>query len=209
MQYGFTTRQRNIIFGENDWNQLAVYSFDDFVDKITPTLQSGSNNNFLSIDQIISGEKLPDIAEEFGESPDRFNSTVNFQNFLLHVLRVQTRKDEVALDDKRLIDLFKGQMPRNKNLQIGFVKEFIYNLLRCKFLFDKYVIKREFTANTDRWILKSLRWYSSGRNKITGQYINTFGADDGESYDSDNRKLIMLLSMFHTSISSMSYKYLG
>ena len=92
-------------------------------------------------------------------------------------------------------------------MQLEFVKEFIYNLLKCKFLFDKYVIKREFTANTDRWSLKSLKWYSVGKVKNGVKYTNTFGEEQNESFDSDNRKALMLLSMFHVSIPSMSYKY--
>ncbi len=145
-------------------------------------------------------------AEESDDSPDKFNSVVNFQNFLLHVLRVQTAKDEVALDDKRLIDIFEKELPAKEDARVEFVKEFIYNLLKCKFLFDKYIIKREFTANTDRWSLKSLKWYSSGK-KNGVKYTNTFGEEQNDSFDSDNRKVLMLLSMFHVSIPSMSYKY--
>ncbi|MBK7573358.1 MAG: DUF262 domain-containing protein [Bacteroidetes bacterium] len=206
VQYGFTVEQRQLVFTTNDWNNLIVYSFDDFVEKISPSLQFG-NADSLGIDKIISGDIQSSKKTESEDSPDRFNAVVNFQNFLLHVLRVQIAKDEVALDDKRLIDIFKKQLPADKEKRILFVKEFIYNLLRCKLLFDKYIIKREFTANTDRWSLKSLKWYSSGKTKNGVKYVNSFGTEEGESFDSDNRKVLMLLSMFHTSIPSMSYKY--
>jgi len=207
VQYGFTTEQRHLIFGENNWNTVSVYDFDELVKKISPTLINDFNSVEQSIDEIISGNSILHKEEESDENPERFNSVVNFQNFLLHVLRVQIAKDEVALDDKRLIDIFEKQLPPKESERIQFVKEFIYNLLRCKFLFDKYVIKREFTANTDRWSLKSLKWYSVGKVKNGVKYTNTFGDEQNDSFDSDNRKTLMLLSMFHVSIPSMSYKY--
>ena len=44
------------------------------------------------------------------EKPERFNSIINFPNFLLHVLQIwlsQTNRNEkVAVDDKQLIDKF-------------------------------------------------------------------------------------------------------
>jgi hypothetical protein len=205
VQYGFTTEQRHLIFGQNNWNTISVYDFDDFVNKLNPTLLNDTNSVKQSIDEIIKANAVPYKEEENDDNPERFNSIVNFQNFLLHVLRVQTAKDEVALDDKRLIDIFDKELKNSGEMQLKFVKEFIYNLLKCKFLFDKYVIKREFTANTDRWSLKSLKWYSVGKVKNGVKYTNTFGEED--SFDSDNRKVLMLLSMFHVSIPSMSYKY--
>jgi hypothetical protein len=90
---------------------------------------------------------------------------------------------------------------------VEFVKEFIFNLLKCKFMFDKFIIKREFTANTDRWSLKSLKWYNHGKINNGAKYTNTFGDEQNESFESDNRKILTLLSMFHVSMPSMSYKY--
>ncbi len=207
VQYGFTVTQRHIIFGNNDWNNLSIYSFDDFVEKINHTIYNENVEKVLEIDDIINRNIQHEKKAESEESPDRFNAVINFPNFLLHVLRVQTAEDEVALDDKRLIDIFKSQLPKEQENRIQFVKDFIYNLLRCKVLFDKYIIKREFTSNTDRWSLMSLKWYSSGKTKNGVKYVNTFGFDEGEVFDSDNRRVLMLLSMFHTSIPSMSYKY--
>ncbi|MDP3146522.1 MAG: HNH endonuclease family protein [Bacteroidota bacterium] len=207
VQYGFSVDQRHVVFGEADWNSLIVYDFDDLISKLGNTL-TNSNAIESGIDDILLNQLQIEKKEDEEETPDRFNSVVNFQNFLLHVLRVQLKKDEVALDDKRLIELFELQMqPLNELAKVDFVKEFIYNLLKSKFLFDKYVIKRDFTANTDRWSLKCLKWYRSGKTKNGVKYINTFGEESSESFDSDNRRILMLLSMFHVSIPSMSYKY--
>lgn len=207
VQYGFTVEQRHLVFGQNNWNVVDVSDFDDFVNKIKPTLQNDTNTIEQSIGEILNSNAILHKEDESDDSPERFNSVINFQNFLLHVLRVQTAKDEVALDDKRLIELFDKELPTIESERINFVKDFIYNLLKCKFLFDKYVIKREFTANTDRWSLKNLKWYSVGKTKNGVKYTNTFGEENNESFDSDNRKILMLLSMFHVSIPSMSYKH--
>jgi hypothetical protein len=207
VQYGFTPDQRHLIFGDKDWNTLTVYSFDELVGRIKNTLSNDENTQDASIDDILNEKPAAVKTDESEESPDRFNSVVNFQNFLLHVLRVQLGKDEVALDDKRLLKLFYDEMPESGPQRIVFVKEFIYNLLKCKFLFDKYVIKREFTANTDRWGLKSLKWYNAANVKNGVKYLNTYGDENNDSYDSDNRRILMLLSMFHVSIPSMVYKY--
>ncbi len=207
VQYGFSVEQRHVIFGNNDWNNLALYSFDELLERLNQTLDSNTTTE-SNIDDILQGFTDDTRTEVIDDSPDRFNSVINFQNFLLHVLRVQIKKDDIALDDKRLIDIFEKEMhSKSEKENIEFVKEFIYNLLKAKFLFDKYVIKREFTANTDRWSLKSLKWYSSGKTKNGVKYVNTFGDESNESFDSDNRRILMLLSMFHVSIPSMSYKY--
>jgi len=207
VQYGFSVEQRHVIFGANDWNNLSLYNFDEFVNKLGHTLSNDSTNTKLTIDEILQQPTIALKKDETEDAPDRFNSVVNFQNFLLHVLRVQIGEDIVALDDKRLIELFERELPKQKDERMEFVKEYIYNLLKCKFLFDKYVIKREFTANTDRWSLKSLKRTTSGKVKNNVTYVNTFGDEQNDSFDSDNRRALMLLSMFHVSIPSMSYKY--
>jgi len=84
-----------------------------------------------------------------------------------------------------------------------FVKQFGYNLLKGKFYFDKYIIKREFVKGTDHWSLKRLKWYEG--NRVS--YVNTFDADDAESNEGINREILMLLSMFHVSNPTLVYKH--
>ncbi|MDB5152301.1 MAG: hypothetical protein JWR54_1052 [Mucilaginibacter sp.] len=202
VQYGFSAVQRQLIFGNDHWNRLDIFDFNEFVFQIAPTLKQTGGTNRLSIDEIIAAKSFATKKENVEENPDRFNTVVNFPNFLLHVLRIQMKSESVALDDKRLLDLFKAVLKKQEDKR-KFVQAFIYNLLKSKFLFDKYIIKREFTAGTDRWSLKSLRWYAKGR----GGYINSFNEEQGDSMDSDNRRLLMLLATFHVSIPSMPYKY--
>jgi len=214
VQYEFSTNQRHLLFGKEDWNELVVESFDDLVTKISvyneyaPNIPDYQQEEIsLDIDQIILLPAIDVKRTNNDDLPDRFNSVVNFQNFLLHVLKIQTDKEDVALDDKRLLGIFELCIPSDSEGKEAFVKQYIYNLLKCKFLFDKYIIKREFIANTHRWVLKSLKWYTSGNVKNAAKYVNTFGEEQYESFENENRRIMMLLSMFHVSIPSMSYKY--
>lgn len=196
IHYGFTTQQRDAIFGRKDWNQLLPGSFKEVAQHLKSTKEDSIN---LRFEEVLEGKTLKIDVKEDEENPDRFNSVINFQNFLLHVLRVQTKKD-IPLDDKRLIDIFEEEI-KSSHDKVKFVKEFAYGLLRTKFLFDKYVIKREFIAGDDRWSLKRLKWYDG--NKVS--YVNTFG-DEGKE-EKKNRTILMLQSMFHVSTPTMVYKH--
>jgi len=206
VQYGFTIEQRHIIFGLNDWNKFEHKSFDDLKLKLDEQLNFALEiDEQLFIDEIIAGKTFKSVYQETDESPDRFTSVVNFQNFLLHVLRIQTRED-IPLDDKRLLSVF---LDKKLNLlhsdidKISFVKTFSFNLLKSKFLFDKYIIKREFIGGIDKWSLKRLKWYD--KNKVS--YVNSFGLEYNDHELDENRNLLMLLAMFHVSTPTMVYKY--
>ena len=103
-QYGFSTIERNKIFG-NKWDTLnsidVVFSIRQ--ERETPTYAEENKkieDLIASIDSISVQEKDNDDGGE-----QRFNTIINFPNFLLHVLRVQTGED-VPLDDKRLLESF-------------------------------------------------------------------------------------------------------
>ncbi len=199
VQYGFSVSERNLIFGNNDWNKIEATSFDDLTSKLTNN--QASENQKLSAFDILKGQKsFQNKNEQDNENPDRFNSVINFPNFLLHVLRVQQRKN-IPLDDKRLLDTFDEVLKNETNKEI-FVKTFAFNLLKCKFLFDNYVIKREFLNGTDNWSLKRLKWYSG--NKVS--YINSFGVEENND-DANNKTILMLLAMFHVSTPTLVYKH--
>lgn len=199
VQYGFSVSERNLIFGNNDWNKIEATSFDDLSSKLTNN--QASENQKLSAFDILKGQKFfQNKNEQDNENPDRFNSVINFPNFLLHVLRVQQKKD-IPLDDKRLLDTFDEVLKNETNKEI-FVKTFAFNLLKCKFLFDNYVIKREFLNGTDNWSLKRLKWYSG--NKVS--YINSFGVEENND-DANNKTILMLLAMCHVSTPTLVYKH--
>lgn len=204
VQMGFPKHQRERIFGAKDWNQLIPSNFDELGEILRSSSELGPDKA-LSLRQLIvrtekiAADKTGDSASK-DEAPERFTSVINFANFLLQVLRASTGED-IPLDDKRLITVFEENLLRKRDAK-GQVKEFIYNLLKGKYLFDQYVLKREFTANDDRWSLKRLKWQSSNDSN---DYINTFGAEDAES--NLNQRALMLLSALHVSTPTMVYKH--
>lgn len=202
VQYGFSVAQRNEIFGINDWNKLLEK--DDVYSKLQLSTTNQVAEEKLTISQLLekSAKQVIDNSSTTDESPDRFNTIVNFSNFLLHILTIQTKSQEVKLDDKRLLEFFEPFL-KDENNKKEFVKQFGYNLLKGKFFFDKYIIKREFAKGTDHWSLKRLKWYEG--NKVS--YVNTFDIDNAETNEGINREILMLLSMFHTSSPTLVYKH--
>jgi hypothetical protein len=184
VQLSFDTKPRNTLFS-NQWNKSA----ENFVSLSNLFEQKQSEDKLVTFEDIINNPQYRHTAEEAAtnESDGTFNSVINFSNFLLHVLRITTKQD-VPLDDKRLLDTFASYKPDPKY--------FVMALLKCRLLFDKYILKRE---NDEDWSLKSLKKYNN--EKVTFSYVNSF---DNEAH---NKQLIMLLSMFHVSFPTLVYKH--
>lgn len=196
VQYGFSTIERNMLFG-NDWNTLNAKDVIFSIGKEKKILNHTEENK--TIEDLITSIDIPSIQEEDNDEggEQRFNTIINFPNFLLQVLRVQTGED-VPLDDKRLLESFaKYGKKSNTKYDSEFVKAFLYNLLKAKYLFDRYVLKREFYGGSDHWSLKELVLSNDGQNK--GYYKDTF--------EDKNREILMLLSMFHVSTPTLVYKH--
>ena len=221
VQAGFSLEQRNAVFGAKDWCSLSAKSFDDLVTKLNPTQKSGgaeykADPDFQSptLSEIINSSIAPDDKEKEKneDAPQRFNSVINFPNFLLQVLRIylnalkcgssSTSIVEVPLDDKRLLGIFQEHLLQGDQNNVERVKRFAFALLRCKYLYDHYVIKREFIKDKDGWSLKRYKWNDSNK---AASYVNTFGAEEESS--AENRTVLMLLAAFHVSTPSQAYKH--
>jgi len=163
VQYGFSSELRHLIFGTNDWNNLTIANFDQLCDKLKDSIKIKSGEVNKSITEIISSSGSFEIKIE-EEKIDRFTSVINFPNFLLHVLRIQQQNSAIALDDKRLLKLFKDEL-KNSPDKFDFVKLFAFNLLRYRFLFDQYIIKRAIVSGNERWIMKKLAWSNGNKPK--------------------------------------------
>ena len=199
VQYGFNPQERHKLFGRNDWGRFEPENFDELVeclDKIND--QSKAVSLFEIIHESKNSTNKSHVEKE--DIPDRFNSVINFSNFLLHVLRVHTG-DDVSLDDKQLLDQFDVHLLDNED-PIDAIKNYVFALLNCKYLFDQCVIKREYSQGKDAWSLKRLKWY----NEKSTSFINRFDEyEDG--YDGINRQILMLLSAFHVSTPTLVYKH--
>ena len=207
VQMGFTPGQRGSIFGEKNWGQFELADFDSLRAALHSTQEvAAQQDNRLTLDQIIAKAPVAAKQDEPSEdSPERFNTIINFPNFLLHVLRVDIQAD-IPLDDKRLLDTFEEYVLKQPD-PVAAVKRFTFSLLRCKYLFDQYVIKREFIKGADGWSLKRFKWNEGGERSRAGRgsYVNTFGEEDGN--EGINRRILMLLSAFHVSTPTLVYKH--
>ena len=155
----------------------------------------------------------------------RFESVVEFPFFLLHVLKVMigihgiTSVDGISpvvpelLDDKKLVDIFSNVI-RNGIAATGriadhkaqFSRDFAVCLLRTRFLFDKFIIKREY-GNDDsegEWSLKSL--YVSGRESRKKPYYRNSRFVRSREWNSTNnwrtKTNIMIQSALRVSFTS-------
>lgn len=212
VQYGFSTTQRDVIFGK-DWGDFvpenASSLLEIFSKNVESQEQTNSESNFQSISEML--KKVPERIRNKDtkeEKPERFNSIINFPNFLLQVLQIwlsQTNRNEkVALDDKQLIDQFekyillKGQGNQEHERVIKNVKGFMFTLLKCKFIFDQYIVKRDYSTDHDDWSIKRLKRY-----KDSSSYVNTLDGDSSEI----TQKILLLMTAFHVSTPTLSYKY--
>ena len=212
VQYGFSTIYRDVIFGK-DWGDFvpenASSLLEIFSKNVESQEQTNSKSNFQSISEML--KKVPERIKNKDtkeEKPERFNSIINFPNFLLQVLQIwlsQTNRNEkVALDDKQLIDQFekyillKGQGNPEHERVIENVKGFMFTLLKCKFIFDQYIVKRDYSTDHDDWSIKRLKRY-----KDSSSYVNTLDGDSSEI----TQKILLLMTAFHVSTPTLSYKY--
>lgn len=209
IQYGFDSNERGQIFKEQ--TDLQVDSFDDLkkiLGKEKGDEKGGEDEKTLE-GLLTDGTVADKYIKEEEKEDARFNTIINFSNFLLQVLRIQVYNeddfneiDTVPLDDKRLLKTF-NQFLKGKAATNDFVKTFGYNLLHIKYLFDKYIIKRELAK--DEWSLKRLKYNPQSK---TLSYVNTFGIEeDAHGIKSLNKQILMLLSMFHVSTPTLVYKY--
>lgn len=179
----------------------------------------------LSLDQILAPGFSCDAPDGQTDGYDRvrFESIIEFPYFLLHVLKVFVRVKNVQLaegiglrdliDDKRLTDEFKKVMDagsyegrRIKDDPGRFAEDFIFCLLKCRYLFDKYIVKREYAneASDGEWSLKELKASGQGGRK-NAYYRNTRIAAKGEwntTSDIRNKKNLMLQSALRVSYTS-------
>ena len=160
-----------------------------------------------------------------GDIRVRFESVIEFPYFLLHTLKVfvalygiehenaNSKITDELLDDKKLIDAFNrvfshgvtedGKISDNKE---EFSRRFIICLLRTRFLFDKYIIKREYANDsTDgEWSLKSL--YVSGQQSKKKPYYRNSKFTKSREWASTNdwrtKTNIMIQSALRVSYTS-------
>ncbi|HBA5783515.1 TPA: DUF262 domain-containing protein [Escherichia coli] len=210
------TSLRNKVFGD-EWSWLEVTSFASLMESRP---QSGINSSrqssegvSLSLDEALSkyAKEIESNSTE-DEGNERFRSTIEFPAFLLHVLRIMKGdevEDEGQLDDKRLINSFDDAVNNVPDAKADWVRNFTFMLLKCRNLFDGFILKRQFTANIGDdgdWSLQRLKKGCADK-KPTPTYIHVFSASNGNleedgGADPHTRDVLLLQSMLRITYTS-------
>jgi len=204
----FSSNERKTLFGEN--LDKCPEGFDAIKKALVPANQSDgdSSEDTSKQDQESGDKKLLDALLEAAlskpidegkgkeEYEEPYSSIIKFPNFLLHVLRLIKKEEQPlpALDDKQLLPVFFKDAAQ-KELYVD-AKCFAHALLKCRFLFDRYVIK---SHSKGRWTLRSFGYYEDKNKKRTLTENNTF-----QNHNKDN---VMIQAMFHVSYPTQNYKY--
>lgn len=207
VQMHFNKQQRGLLFG-GDWDWLNIDNI------FSLTADDGSVPPQTAIKIIENKEPIQvwDGDDEAGNRI-RFESIIDFPFFLLHVLKVfvATEFNEYfsaipeLLDDKKLLKTFINiidKLKSNKEFSLKFIKY----LLKCRFLFDKYIIKREYKNEdtTGSWSLKELK-VSGARSKKKPYYRDTYFGELNEwktTYSPRTVTNLMLQSCLRVSYTS-------
>ena len=214
---------REAVFG-SEWNWMPPLNWEKY-NKVMKADSKESTGQ--SIRDIIDNNFKVEDDEGYvdGDIRVRFESIIEFPYFLLHTLKVfiylygvehekiNTKIVDELLDDKKLIDSFnrvvlhgvtsQGKIADSKE---EFSRKFIICLLRTRYLFDKYIVKREYANdNSDgEWSLKSL--YVSGQHsKKKPYYRNSKFTKSGEwasTNDWRTKTNIMMQSALRVSYTS-------
>ena len=137
------------------------------------------------------------------EKPERFESIITFPYFLLHlnaVLQDSDSNEDNLYDDKKLLENLKKHY-ENENKDSA--KNFISNMLKCRFLFDKYVVKRDYQDDDNNLKLSLLKYKYKDSGKPYP--VNTYGIEEDESTQEPLKILQSLLRITYTSPRTMKW----
>ena len=210
VQMNFYPEERRILFGE-EWTQEPLKNFDEIAGLFS-ALGGTTSGKATTLRSVLDSFEKRQVFNQGGAggkksegSPfeeDQFYSVINFQNFLLHVLKIYLQDKTIRLDDKQLSDAFLFALSAAED-KVSFVKGFAICLLRCRYLFDKFVVRRQ----NSKWCLKKIQ---STEQRAAGTrhayYVRTFGRGQLDEENLAQEEAIVLLSMFHVSTPTMNYK---
>lgn len=219
VQMHFSRMEREYIFG-GEWNGWPADEWNEYSNCLDITDDSINN---ATINEIIKPRFKVDNVDGVldDDTHIRFESIIEFPYFLLHALRVFVKSHDMSLkkdlgellDDKKLIADFENVIEYGtidgktvKENKENFVKMFIIHLLQTRFLFDMFIVKREFTGedNEGEWSLKEL--HTSGQaSKKKAYYSNTklrYKNEWEKTYAPRNKECLMIQSALRVSYTS-------
>ena len=197
LQMVFPIKIREKLFSEN-WDMLRMADFSDLRDIFNA--ENNSDETKFTLKTILQAPDptVSNQSDDREEENERFESIINFPNFLLQVNEAmemtETDRDS-GLDDKRFLDLLKDRWASKEK-----ALEFIYALLKYRYLFDRYIIKREYIGEykvEGKWSLQKLVMYEDKK----GRYKSTLDSTDQEE-GMDNQQLRLLESCLRVTYTS-------
>jgi len=215
---GRRTQLRSQVFGDS-WDSLQVSGFDKLqalhaehqTADAAPAAGPAGNGRSLA-ESLAAYAEAPSAEDPEDPESVRFRSPITFASFLLHVLKVLDATstdaddtDEGRLDDNKLIRLFDDRFGTLAAEHARAETErFAAELLRCRFVLDNYVLKREHTAtNGDDgdWSLKRLT--VSRTSSSSPAYPASFAAGtEDDADDAGTGQVLLLQSMLRVTYTS-------
>ena len=211
---------REIVFKES-WDEVPSNKWEDYKSVQVKNKYLGEE---LTIDTIISKENFKPIDyTEVEEDRIRFESIIDFPHFLLHALKIFITKYSIKLsedkqvgkllDDKKLLTEFKnvfesGQISdfngTSEEYKEFLSKSFIMLLLRLRYFYDKYIIKREYVLNKGNnfqnedgeWSLQKIKYNESSGYKNV-EFDSTF-----DKNKEINKEILMIQAAMRVSYTS-------
>lgn len=201
VQMNMSKDLRENLFGNKNWNEYPK-SYDflrNLADNKPKEEATADTDSETILDGILSSnhESLKIPMPEVGDKV-RFDSAISFTYFLLHVLRIFVDKEKInrfklpkLLEDINLLSEYKSLLAGVEHGDILPLK-FIDCLLKCRYLYDNYIIKREYSEDDKegKWSLKSLN-----KSKDDGAYFT-------ETFEKSKSKELMLQAAMRVSFTS-------
>lgn len=171
----------------------------EFEELIQSLQENRATSEVKDIETILNDKRLTNLQtteEKTFEDEGKLGSIIDFPNFLMHVLAVwqkQGKKNlgEISLDEKFLLKSFEPIKQAKE------IKEFASLLLKCRLLFDRYILKMDNRKEDNtRWAI--LQPAHSAEKTVYAK----------ETFEKSAKldKLKMLQAMFQVSFTARNYK---
>ncbi len=216
----FNAEQRTLIFGESydtvnpkkihqlkyDNAKVESYSVLDILsDKASKTLKSTQEENEEEVDEEID-----------------YTSTIDFTNFLIHVLKLTYTNSEIPLSSDKLLKIYKS-IPKVLVEKVSPL-EFIEKLFFYRVVFDRFIVKSEVGsenadqydgigdqfANTSfkaRWMLVKpvIYWKNTRRRGKKYPSLNFKNTFENKMYQDRAVKLLSMLQVTYRQRKNKNY----
>lgn len=203
VQMCFSVDMRDKFFDKRTWDNFLCTEFCSFRDFFTEETFTVEKKFTLREKLTAQDSIVRKDAEKDDEENERFESIITFPNFILQVneaINFSETDNDAGLDDKRFIECLKDHWRSNDK-----ALNFIYSLLKYRYLFDRYIIKREYVGQykvEGKWSLQKLEMYEDSKNQRKPSYKATLCANDGDNEDDDNKQLRLLQSCLRITYTS-------